>query len=143
MKKIQARKRKIPKNSMIIRLVDVVFILLFGFISISEIDRKSQIKLPKSIQVPPSMPDKEQVIFIGVLPDGAYLVDDEMVSITEVSMLEKYIYGLKKQLLSSGIKMKVRVRANYDASVKYAFRVVEICQNGKIPVGLDVIKTKG
>ena len=38
------------------------------------------------------------------------------------------------------IRMKVRVRANHDAPVRLAFAVVNICQEMKIPVGLDVIK---
>ena len=56
------------QGSMLLRLIDVVLILLFGFIAISEITFQSKVDLPKSNETPPSYPDKEEIIFIGILP---------------------------------------------------------------------------
>ena len=125
---------------LIIRLIDVVFILLFGFIAISEVSQRSQIKLAKSVAVPATAPDRETVVHIGVLADGNYLISDESQVITDLDLLAKYILRERGRLGRQNIHMRVRIRSNYNAPVKYAFAVVNICQDMKIPAGLDVIK---
>ena len=115
-------------------------ILLFGFIAISEVSKKSQIKLAESTAVPATAPDRETVIFVGVLPDGRYLVEEESKVISNPNILVQYIDSKRNQLNNQNIRMRVRVRANHDAPVRYAFTVVDICQRMKIPVGLDVLR---
>lgn len=137
---VKAKKRKRLPSGLIVRLIDVVFILLFGFIAISEIDRRSQIKLAKSETEAPNLPDREQVVFIGVLPDGRYLVDDETKVIVEPDMLARYIIDIRDVLAEQNAALRIRVRANHDAAVKYAFPVVSICRELEVPVGVDVIK---
>lgn len=139
-----SRKRKKPRPSgLIIRLIDVVLILLFGFIAISELSKKSKIKLAKSETVPATAPDRETVVYIGVLPDGRYLVDGERRVIQDLRTLAEYINRERVRLNRRNIRMRLRIRTNYNAPVKHAFAVVNICQDMKIPVGLDVIKVGG
>lgn len=134
-----AKKRK-RRLGLILRLVDVIFILLFGFIVISEIENKSVIKLAKSVTSLPDIPDKEIVVFIGVLTDGRYLIENESESVDNLAEMEKYI-NLKQQFFKGKkIQMRVRIRANYDAAVKHAFPIVSVCKDRGIPVGLDVVK---
>lgn len=134
------KKKRRAASGLIIRLIDVVLILLFGFIAISEISKKSKIDLPKSEAVPATAPDREVVVYIGILPDGRYLVEDETAVIEDPASLARYILQKQIDLNRRKIRMRVRVRANHDSEVRYAFTVVNICQETKIPVGLDVIK---
>jgi biopolymer transport protein ExbD len=134
------KKKRRAASGLIIRLIDVVLILLFGFIAISEISKKSKIDLPESEAVPATAPDREVVVYIGILPDGRYLVEEETAVIDDSASLMRYILQKQSELNSRNIRMRVRVRANYDSEVRYAFTVVNICQDTKIPVGLDVIK---
>lgn len=134
------KKKRRAASGLIIRLIDVVLILLFGFIAISEISKKSRIDLPESEAVPATAPDREVVVYIGILPDGRYLVEDETAVIDDPASLARYVLQKQSELNSRNIRMRVRVRANYDSEVRYAFTVVNICQETKIPVGLDVIK---
>lgn len=135
-----SKRKKRRGSGLIIRLIDVVFILLFGFIAISEVSKRSKIKLAKSVAVPASAPDRETVVYIGVLADGNYLVNDESQVITDLGLLEKYILRERVRLSRQNVLMRVRIRTSYNAPVKYAFAVVNICQDMKIPAGLDVIK---
>ncbi|RMI00529.1 MAG: hypothetical protein D6681_11245 [Calditrichaeota bacterium] len=137
------KRRRRVSTATIIRLIDVVMILLFGFIAISEISKKSQIQLPKSEAVPETAPDREQVVYVGVLPEGRFLVEEETAVIEDVTTLATYLQQQRRMLAQRNRRMRVRVRANYNAPVKYAFVVVNICQELKIPVGLDVIKKAG
>ena len=130
-------------GSSIIRLIDVVMILLFGFIAISEIDTRSKIQLAKSATVPITRPDREMVIYVGVLPNGEYLVEKESKRIERADVLLTYLQQKRESLQANNIRMKVRIRTNFDAPVKYAFAVVNICQRLNIPVGLDVVHKRG
>lgn len=135
-----SKRKKRRVSGLIVRLIDVVLILLFGFISISEVSRKSKIKLAESLAVPATAPDREAVVYIGILPDGRYLINNESQVITYPNLLAKYINSEWVRLNRQNVRMRVRVRTNYNSPVKYAFAVVNICQDMKIPVGLDVIK---
>lgn len=137
---LNKKKKRRASSGLIIRLIDVVLILLFGFISISEISKRSKIDLPESEAVPAAAPDREMVVFIGILPDGRYLVEDETAVIDDPVILMNYILQRQGELNRRKIRMRVRVRANYDSEVRHAFTVVNICQDTKIPVGLDVIR---
>ena len=61
-------KKKKRRTGLVLRLVDVIFILLFGFIIISEVERKSVIKLAKSKTTLPDIPDKEVVVQMNSVP---------------------------------------------------------------------------
>jgi len=137
---LNKKKKRRAASGLIIRLIDVVLILLFGFIAISEISKKSRIDLPESEAVPATAPDREVVVYIGILPDGRYLVEDETAVIDDPAALMRYVLQKQSELNSRNIRMRVRVRANHDSEVRYAFTVVNICQETKIPVGLDVIR---
>lgn len=122
----------------LIRLIDVVFILLFGFISISEINQKSQIELPKSKETPPSNPDREQVIFVGITSDGKFLVENETRMIEGVRTLYFYLQGKVNQARRENTLLRVRIRSNWNTPVKYTAAVANLCENLKIPKGVDV-----
>jgi biopolymer transport protein ExbD len=127
-------------NGMIIRLIDVVMLLLFGFISISQISRKSMIALPRSVSVPPAVPDREEIVFIGVLPDGTFLVENETRSIIDPAMLQIYLRQTQARLAVQKTNMRVRIRANWDVSMSHVFKAVASCDALKLPAGLDVIR---
>ncbi len=142
MTKRQKQKRR-RRSDLILRLIDVVLILLFGFIAISEVSQRSKIELAESSTVPAAAPDREEVVYIGVLPDQRYLVEGETRLIEDDASLLGYIRSKRSELNGRNLRMRVRVRANHNAPVQPAFRVVNFCQQMKIPVGLDVVKKTG
>ncbi|MCA9740165.1 MAG: biopolymer transporter ExbD [Deferribacteres bacterium] len=133
-------KKKKRRTGLVLRLVDVIFILLFGFIIISEVERKSVIKLAKSKTTLPDIPDKEVVVFIGVLANGQYLIEKETQVVDNLLDLEHYLDIQMQFFADQNLQMRVRIRANFDAPVKYTFPVVGACRERGIPVGVDVIK---
>ena len=137
---MKRRKKKRVQSGLIIRLIDVVFILLFGFIAISEVDRRSQIKLAISKAVEKNLPDREAVVFVGVLPEGKYLVENESDVLDSLNALIAYFKEKRLQLEAKNIKMRVRIRASRDGAVKYTFPIVNVCNEMQLPVGMDVLK---
>jgi biopolymer transport protein ExbD len=122
----------------LIRLIDVVFILLFGFISISEISEKTRIELPKSSETPASNPDKEATFFLGIATDGTYLVEEESIAIQDARQLYRYLQEKVDQANRSSEIFRVRIRANWDTPIKYTMAAADICDHLDIPKGVDV-----
>jgi biopolymer transport protein ExbD len=133
-------KKFFSSGGMIMRLIDVVLLLLFGFISISQMNRKSLIALPKSAAVPLAVPDREEVVFVGVMPDGTFLVENETRSIIEPRVLQVYLRQTQAKLAAQKTRMRVRIRANWDVPMTHVFRAVSSCEMLKLPTGLDVIR---
>jgi len=123
------------RGGFLIRFVDVVLILLFGFIIISDIDEDSQIILPQSTETPPVPPDFEEVVFIGITNDGVYLLEEETVAVTSAPELERYLIGKKERF---GDHLKVRIRSNYDTPIYYATVAAKLCDDNGITKSLDV-----
>lgn len=125
---------------MIIRLIDIVLLLLFGFISIAQITKKSIIQLPKSVSAPLATPDREEVVFVGVMRDGTFLVDNETRSVVDPRVLQLYLKQTQTALAQQKAVMRVRIRANWDVPMTHVFRAVAACEALQLPSGLDVIR---
>jgi len=119
----------------ILRFVDVVLILLFGFISIATI-RESDIELPESTETQREVIDQEEVIFIGVQRDGTFLVDEETRALADVSALERFLRG--EMARYEGYPLKVRIRASWDAPVVYLLSAAQLCDDLGLNKAIDV-----
>lgn len=127
------------QGGIVIRLIDVVLILLFGFISISEISSRSFIKLPKSDQSLYTFPDPEDLVIIGITPDGKFLVNDESEVIANFRDLKNYLITKNQANIKNHIETRVRIRSNWNSPIKYTLAVANLCDLLYIPKGMDVI----
>ncbi len=118
------------KNNLMIRMIDIVFILLFGFIAVSQISSAEAIDPPKSTEAEKGAPQGTLVLIIGVRADGTFTVDRDQRNFKRLSSLRRY------KMLG------VRIRANWDAPVEKAMKVAKMCRELGIPKGLDVIRVK-
>jgi biopolymer transport protein ExbD len=125
-----------------LRLIDIVLILLFGFISISEVSHRSKIQLAKSTETPPTPPDNETIIVVGVSPKGAYLVDNESLLLSTAQELRDYLMYEKLKAAETNTRLKVRVRPNWNTPIEHAMAVAAICDQLQLPKGLDVRRAK-
>ena len=125
----------------LIRLIDVVFILLFGFISISEVNQKSKVVLPESTETPASSPDREKVLFVGITADGRYLLEDETMSASSSKELFVYLQNKVASAIEHGSDLRVRIRSNWNTPIKYTMAAADICDHLNIQKGIDVRRT--
>jgi biopolymer transport protein ExbD len=126
------------KGGYLLRFVDVVLILLFGFIVISDVDEDSQIILPSSYQAELVPPESEFMLFIGIDSSGQYFDERENVRIPTNSSLRNYITRKRNEY---GSNLKVRIRANFDTEAKYVMIVAQICDDLGVKKAIDVRKT--
>ncbi len=126
------------RGGSMIRLIDIVFILLFGFISISEISHKSKIELPRSAETPASNPDREHVFFLGIDSQGNYLVEDEARVVRGAPALLSYLGARASEARAQGESLRVRIRSNWNAPIKFTMAAADICDHLQIAKGIDV-----
>ena len=123
------------KSGFIVRFVDVVLILLFGFISISSV-RATEIELPESTETPPPLPESEEVMFVGIRPDGTYLVDEERQEIRGAGNLLRFVASEVQEL--GDRPLKVRIRASHDTPMRYLVDAARVCDELGLPKSIEV-----
>jgi len=128
------------KNKLMIRLIDIVFILLFGFIAVSQIESNTMIDPPKSVEAEAGTPNGARIIIIGVTKEGTYPVDGGEVVLKNSKELQYYLTKSVNQAEAEEIQLGIRICAAWDSPVEYGLAVAKICSDLGIPKGLDVVK---
>ena len=132
-------------GGLLIRLIDVVLILLFGFISISQVEKRSKVNLPVSTETRVSKPDTENLIEIAVYEyepnQYGYLVENETVLKKNEAELGSYI--IQKQTKFKG-KVRVKIYSESTAPIRYAMAIADFCERRRLAKSLVVksLKTK-
>jgi biopolymer transport protein ExbD len=127
------------RAGVVTRLIDVVLILLFGFISISEIDRRSPVRLAETKDIPITKVDKEQILVISVLDANNFLVEKkDGIRFGNIGSLCSYIESQKVDYARRDKEMKVRIRSNWFLPAKHALDIAIFCESIKVERGLDV-----
>ena len=128
-------------DGIMVRLIDVVFILLFGFISVSQLSDKSTIELPRSKEMPPTNPDSEIIVVVGIRPNGLFLLENEKYAVESIDKLRIYLAAKKSQFDAEEIHMRVRLQSNYDAPIKLTMHAADLCDELGIAKGIDVLRS--
>ena len=123
-----------------IRMIDIVFILLFAFIAVSQIGSSSAIDPPKSTEAMESAPDDANTIIIGVTKEGTYPVDSGNMMLRNINEVKRYLTHKANQAAANGERLGVRIRANWDSSAEHGLAVARLCRDLGISKGLDVVK---
>lgn len=126
------------KGSTIMRLIDIVLILLFGFLIVSEINRKSPVKLPQSnVKVKREM-DEEELLIIGIKQDTTLYLEGENRPLSSFQELYTLILTRNASFKRINRQFRVRIRSNWNLPIKYTMRIANFCRNNSIPVGMDI-----
>ncbi len=128
------------KSGFVVRFVDVVLILLFGFISISSV-RATEIDLPESTETPAPPPEIAEVVFVGIRPDGTYLVDEERVEIRSPRELLRFVAAELDRI--GDVPVKVRIRASRATPMRFLVDAARVCDQLGVPKALEVQMTEG
>lgn len=126
------------KKSIIIRLIDIVLILLFGFLVVSEINRKSPVKLPQSNVKVKREFDEEELMIVGIKQDTTFFLEGEDRAIASFNDLYSLILIRNESFKKLNRKFRVRIRSYWNLPIKYTMRVANFCRNNDIPVGMDI-----
>lgn len=125
---------------MLIRLIDVVLILLFGFISISTIEEESKVELPTSVLSEPQEKAKsKEIIPIAITKEGWLLVENESRILPSIDRLEPYLLDKIKKFH----RIKARIRIDRQAKTWYLKKATKMCDKLGIEKEIEIIVKEG
>lgn len=133
------------RDGFMMRLIDIVFILLFGFISISEIGLQHPIEPPKSTEQRSQDTKDKQTLFIGITKQGTFIVETplkEVFRYSDIHQIKKLLEMIHSQSKTGAGHIRVHICSNWDAPIKYAMDVADLCDTYKLSKSLVVRKVE-
>ena len=126
------------RGGMIIRLIDVVMNLLFGFICSSQLSVQTKINLPTTVELATLHTEPEIAEFIGILKDGTILLNQEHSATRDLEQVGRYLEIKQAELAKNRYTMRVRIRANFDTPIRHVMRVADLCDRLRILKSVEV-----
>lgn len=116
------------QGGLIIRLIDIALIILFGFISISDIKVKAQIKLPTPMQEQTAKNEQLYVI-VRINADNLFQIANtaESLHIETLPALEESLLSLRDDLLQKNQSLYVLIEPHEESAVQTTVYVMDIC----------------
>lgn len=130
-------------GGLIIRLIDVVLIILLGFLNISDFMLKAQIKLDTG-NSETQEETQSHLYFLNVMPEGEYTVEDTEIERTllfsivkqeneEMNDLERFLVGEFYKNNANNIDMVLVIKSDPETKIQHTIDVLDICEKYKIP----------
>lgn len=130
------------RGGMIIRLIDVVLILLFGFLAISDIQMRRQIRMPgPSDEQKLSEEKKDAYIFIKIDNQSRFVIEmdqTELFATSDLSELRERLVKTAEDTYGQGLNPIVIIDPALDASVQSVISVFDICEEERLPKSINV-----
>lgn len=129
---------KIKNNGMIIRLVDVVLIVLFGFLMISKIQQQVDIPLPQSKGENLAAQTQKDVFDVFIRRDGRIQcgwIDSKYEVTMPLDNSDKSFaraqYNQLKSLMAEANpgKIPVAIQAEFDSPTQFTVDLLDICKD--------------
>lgn len=126
------------REGLIIRLIDVALIILFGFIAISDIKLKAQIKLPTD--APESeFRGERHLLTLQIDGDGRFQLTDSTAveRIATVNELETQLVRHLDYHRAAGHEMVVLIEPDPESMIQLTVTVMDICEKHGIPKNIN------
>jgi len=129
-------------GGLIIRLIDVVLIILLGFLNISDFILKAQIKLDSGNTQETRADYKSRIFFVRVLPDASFDVEEYGTETrllfsnedgTSLVELEKLLIKAQTESEEKNTEMIVVISSDGETKIQYTIDVLDLCEKNKIP----------
>ena len=124
---------------MIIRLIDIVLIVLFGFITISDIDIKAALSLPSKKPKSAAPIEKKEKVFLEVEIDRGDVfrigrLGEKKTRIKGLSSLDVFLQNFRSNIIQTeGADIAVILRPMEMSPVQSTIDVLDLCSFYKIP----------
>ena len=136
------------RSSFLIRFIDIGLIILFGFITISDIDTYSRIDMPGSDQSTTSDDPKQMtLVTVEIAPGGVFTVVErasETVPCQDVDRdgLEECLVNVRDRLQQAGEQAVVLVEPDERSIVQHTVDVLDICDRHGILKNINASELK-
>ena len=136
------------RSSFLIRFIDIGLIILFGFITISDIDTYSRIDMPGSDQSNTSDdPQEMTLVTVEIAPGGRFTVVErasETLPCQDVDRdgLEECLVNVRDRLRQEGQQAVVLVEPDERSIVQHTVDVLDICDRHGILKNINASELK-
>lgn len=133
-------------GSMLMRLIDVVLIILFGFIGISDIQNKTQLKLPGQTTQEPQPQEVAENVFVQVIihradrEQGEFEIVFEaepVVNAADLSALRGELRRIDRRIAEAGRKMIVVIDPEEEVTMQRTVDVFDVCEQENFIKSID------
>ncbi|MFQ5602575.1 MAG: ExbD/TolR family protein [bacterium] len=125
------------KGGIIIRLIDVAMIILFGFIAISDIKVRAQIKLPSDkLETEPKNQEEPILIRVQISETNRFAIkenDEILIETVSLEELEDRLALIKNE----NQEMVVLIEPNEESLIQNTVYVLDICEKHRIPKNIN------
>jgi biopolymer transport protein ExbD len=124
------------KGGLIIRLIDVVLILLLGFIGISDFTVKTQVKLPQGANESNTPVEKKVVVFVRILKNQTYEIEDgkqKLMNVAELKEVEEKLVELQNE---HGNLVAI-IEPDLDTMIQLTIDLIDICEKNNIQKSIN------
>ena len=129
------------KGGLLIRLIDVAMIILFGFIAISDIKVRAQIKLPSEQKNEEERRDDTEpaLIFVRIGLDNRVELSDagDIRETLLISQLESRLVELVGVFNTRGVEMVALIEPHEDSIMQHTIDVLDICERHNIAKNIN------
>lgn len=129
------------KGGLIIRLIDVAMIILFGFIAISDLKVRAQIKLPAPQEEPQPQPLRDPILLsVRIAADGfvnIYESENLLMTTDAFPEVENFLRKRFERIRSQDDEMIVLIEPHGDSPIQQTVDVLDICERHQIPKSLN------
>ncbi|MDZ7263854.1 MAG: biopolymer transporter ExbD [candidate division KSB1 bacterium] len=126
------------RTGIIFRLIDVALITLFGFIGITDIDIKSQIKLP-SAQESGLRNNRQAFVYLIINNDHQFEVidsQDQSNTFESIEKLSPYLVTLNEKHRQNSEELVLLIEPGLDSPIQWTVDVMDICEQHGIQKNL-------
>lgn len=134
------KRRKHGSGNLMIRMIDIVFILLFGFVAVSQISQAEATEPPKSEEASMDAPEGTHVLIIGVQNENHFSLEGGTKVFDDLHKLRSFVEQANAELVGREQALRVRIRAGWNAPIESCMRVAKLCRDLGIAKGIDVVK---
>lgn len=133
-------------GSMLMRLIDVVLIILFGFIGISDIQNKTQLKLPGQSTSEPIQEEIVENVFVQLVIHNIgrelgeyeiYIEGERPINAQDLPALRAALRALDNRFEAVGRKMIVIIDPEEDVTMQRTVDVFDLCEQENYIKSID------
>jgi len=119
----------------VLRLIDIVLILLFGFISISHFDSSVSVQLPEAGHMPRLQAEFQNLAVVSLNEAGAFVCGPERHQVADATELRDWLAGEQ----AAGAT-QVRLRADRGRPSSEVALLQELCGELDLGLSLEIIR---
>jgi len=130
-------------SSMMIRYIDISLTVLFGFVAISDLEIKTQIKLPREVSVV-SQPARLNTVSIIVLEGSRYTLlegDKPIISESALELVEDSLLQVRQRYLAEQKDVLVLIQPDPNSPIQLTVNVLDVCERHKIAKNINYVES--